>query len=71
MLELLILAKELIEIPAQRGDEDALKELFTLVRSDLQFDSNNIKNEQTKFWRRHPALVKVMFFVISALAWQG
>jgi translocation protein SEC63 len=55
-------AAEYMEIPVRRTDDEPLQKLFMLVRSELNLDLKNIKQEQAKFWKQHPALVKVSFF---------
>lgn len=59
ILELFIKAAEFIEIPVRRSDDEPLHKLFTTVRSELNLDIKNIKKEQVKFWKQHPALAKV------------
>lgn len=59
-MEVFIRAAEYMEIPVRRTDEESLQKLFVLVRSELNLDLRNIRQEQAKFWKQHPALVKVM-----------
>ncbi|XP_051138516.1 dnaJ protein ERDJ2A-like [Andrographis paniculata] len=58
VMEVFIRAAEYMEIPVRRTDEESLQKLFVLVRSELNLDLRNIKQEQAKFWKQHPALVK-------------
>ncbi|KAL3839783.1 hypothetical protein ACJIZ3_024374 [Penstemon smallii] len=58
VMEVLIRAAEYMEIPVRRTDEESLQKLFLLVRSELNLDLRNIRQEQAKFWKQHPALVK-------------
>lgn len=58
-MDVLIKAAEYMEIPIRRSDGEPLQKLFMLVRSELNLDLKNIKQEQAKFWKQHPALVKV------------
>lgn len=59
VMDVLIKAAEYMEIPVRRPDGEPLQKLFMLVRSELNLDLKNIKQEQAKFWKQHPALVKV------------
>ncbi|EYU35143.1 hypothetical protein ABFS82_10G049700 [Erythranthe guttata] len=58
VMEVFIRAAEYMEIPVRRTDEESLQKLFVLVRSELNLDLRNIRQEQAKFWKQHPALVK-------------
>ncbi|KAL6559228.1 DnaJ protein erdj2 [Orobanche hederae] len=58
VMEVFIRAAEYMEIPVRRTDEESLQKLFLLVRSELNLDSRNIRQEQAKFLKQHPALVK-------------
>jgi len=58
-MDVFIKAAEYMEIPVRRTDDEPLQKLFMLVRSELNLDLKNIKQEQAKFWKQHPALVKV------------
>ena len=59
-MDVFIKAAEYMEIPVRRSDGEPLQKLFMLVRSELNLDLKNIKQEQAKFWKQHPALVKVI-----------
>lgn len=59
-MEVFIKAAEFMEIPVRRTDEEPLQKLFLLVRSELNLDLKNIKQEQAKFWKQHPPFVKVI-----------
>ena len=59
ILDVFIKAAEFMEIPVRRSDGEPLQKLFLLVRSELNLDLKNIRQEQAKFWKQHPALVKV------------
>lgn len=59
VMDVFIKAAEYMEIPVRRTDDEPLQKLFMLVRSELNLDLKNIKQEQAKFWKQHPALVKV------------
>lgn len=58
-------AAEYMEIPVRRTDAEPLQRLFMLVRSELNLDLKNIRQEQAKFWKQHPALVKVIFLLFN------
>ncbi|KAI6699108.1 hypothetical protein NL676_019227 [Syzygium grande] len=42
-------------------------ELFLLVRSELNLDLKNIKQEQAKFWKQHPPFVKTELLIQAQL----
>lgn len=58
-MDVFIKAAEYVEMPIRRSDTEPLQKLFVAVRSELNLDMKNIKTEQAKFWKQHPALVKV------------
>ncbi|GFP97576.1 Dnaj protein erdj2a [Phtheirospermum japonicum] len=58
VMEVFIRAAEYMEIPVRRTDEESLQKLIVLVRSELNLDPRNIRQEQAKFLKQHPALVK-------------
>lgn len=66
-MEVFIRAAEYMEIPVRRTDEESLQKIFVLVRSELNLDLRNIRQEQAKFWKQHPALVKVTNNPLSLL----
>lgn len=59
VLDVFIKASEYMEIPVRRIDDEPLHKLLLLVRGELNLDSKNIKQEQAKFLKQHPQLVKV------------
>ncbi|KVH94604.1 DnaJ domain-containing protein [Cynara cardunculus var. scolymus] len=67
VMDVFIKAAEYMEIPVRRSDGEPLQRLFVLVRSELNLDLKNIKQEQTKFWKQHPALVKTELLVQAQL----
>nr|XP_043632582.1 dnaJ protein ERDJ2-like [Erigeron canadensis] len=67
VMDVFIKAAEYMEIPVRRSDGEPLQKLFILVRSELNLDLKNIKQEQTKFWKQHPALVKTELLVQAQL----
>ncbi|KAI3757676.1 hypothetical protein L6452_05219 [Arctium lappa] len=70
VMDVLIKAAEYMEIPVRRTDGEPLQKLFMLVRSELNLDLKNIKQEQAKFWKQHPALVKTELLIQSHLTRQ-
>ncbi|EOY08153.1 DnaJ / Sec63 Brl domains-containing protein [Theobroma cacao] len=58
VLDVFIKAAEFMEIPVRQSDGEPLLKLFMLVRSELNLDLKNIRQEQAKFWKQHPAFVK-------------
>ncbi|GMH28109.1 hypothetical protein Nepgr_029952 [Nepenthes gracilis] len=70
VMDVFIKAAEYMEIPVRRIDDEPLQKLFVLVRSELNLDSKNIKQEQAKFWKQHPALVKTQLLIQAHLTRQ-
>ncbi|KAK6940365.1 Sec63 domain [Dillenia turbinata] len=62
-MDVFVKAAEYVEIPVRRPDGEPLQKLFTLVRSELNLDLKNIKQEQAKFWKQHPAVVKTELLI--------
>ena len=60
VMDVFIKAAEYIEIPVRRSDEEPLQKLFVVVRSELNLNPKSLKQDQAKFWKQHPALVKVL-----------
>uniref|UniRef100_A0A2N9H4V7 J domain-containing protein n=1 Tax=Fagus sylvatica TaxID=28930 RepID=A0A2N9H4V7_FAGSY len=67
VMDVFVKAAEYMEIPVRRTDTEPLQKLFMLVRSELNLDLKNIKQEQTKFWKQHPALVKTELLILAQL----
>ncbi|KAK8562178.1 hypothetical protein V6N13_148711 [Hibiscus sabdariffa] len=67
VLDVFIKAAEFMEIPVRRSDGEPLQKLFVLVRSELNLDLKNIRQEQTKFWKQHPAFVKAELLIQAQL----
>ncbi|KAI3797614.1 hypothetical protein L1987_32874 [Smallanthus sonchifolius] len=67
VMDAFIKAAEYMEIPVRRSDGEPLQRPFVLVRSELNLDFKNIKQEQAKFWKQHPALVKTELLVQAQL----
>ena len=69
-MEIFTKAAEYMEIPVRQSDDELLQRLFLLVRSELNLDLKNIRQEQAKFWKQHPALVKVICLPFYGYIWQ-
>ncbi|CAN6463711.1 unnamed protein product [Victoria cruziana] len=67
VMEVFIKAAEYMEMPVRRSDTEPLQKLFMVVRSELGLDTKNIRQEQAKFWKRHPALVKTELLLLTQL----
>ncbi|KAE9451693.1 hypothetical protein C3L33_16405, partial [Rhododendron williamsianum] len=67
VMDVFIKAAEYMEIPVRRIDDEPLQKLFVLVRSELNLDLKNIKHEQAKFLKQHPALVKTQLLIQAQL----
>ncbi|XP_016513905.1 dnaJ protein ERDJ2 [Nicotiana tabacum] len=67
VMDVFIKASEFMDIPVRRTDEEPLQRLFVLVRSELNLDLKNIRQEQAKFWKQHPALVKTELLLQTQL----
>ncbi|KAJ8452766.1 hypothetical protein Cgig2_005102 [Carnegiea gigantea] len=67
VLDVFIKAAEYMEIPVRRIDDEPLHKLLLLVRSELNLDSKNIKQEQAKFLKQHPQLVKTQLLIQAHL----
>jgi len=71
VLEVLVKAQEYLEMPVRRQDDEPLQKLFLLVRSELNLDPKNLKQEQAKFWKGHPALIKTELLLLAQLTRQA
>eukprot|EP00850_Spirogloea_muscicola_P010516 SM000062S19902 [mRNA] locus=s62:205349:209388:- [translate_table: standard] len=71
VLDVLLKSAEFLEMPVRRGDEEPLVRLFTVVRSELNLDPKNLKQETIKFWKRHSALVKAELLMLAQLTREG
>ncbi|XP_076883002.1 dnaJ protein ERDJ2A-like [Bidens hawaiensis] len=63
LMEVYVKCMEYLEIPIYWTEAECLKKIFTLVRSELNVDLRNIKQELAKFFKHHPALVKAELLV--------
>ena len=62
-MDVFIKAAEYIEIPVRKTDDESLKKLFTSVKSELSLDPKKMKQDEAKFWKQDPAVIKVGFFL--------
>lgn len=67
VMDVFIKAAEYVDMPVRRSDDEPLQKLFMVVRSELNFDPKNLKQEQAKFWKKHPALVKTELLLLAQL----
>ncbi|KAF6157582.1 hypothetical protein GIB67_037155 [Kingdonia uniflora] len=67
VMDVFIKAAEYMEIPIRTSDEEPLQKLFMVVRSELNLDLRNIKQEQAKFWKQHPSIVKSELLILAQL----
>jgi translocation protein SEC63 len=67
VMEVFTKAAEYMEIPVRRTDDEPLQKLFMSVRSELNLDLKNMKQEQAKFWKQHPAIVKTELLIQAQL----
>ncbi|CAN8288088.1 unnamed protein product [Cochlearia groenlandica] len=67
VMEVFTKAAEYMEIPVRRTDDEPLQKLFMSVRSELNLDHKNMKQEQAKFWKQHPAIVKTELLIQAQL----
>lgn len=63
VMDILAEAEEYKSIPVRRTDEEPLQKIFATVKSELFLDNKNTKQEETKFWKQHPALVKSVLLI--------
>lgn len=68
VMDVFIKAAEYVEIPVRRSDTEPLQKLFIVVRSELNLNPKNLKQEQAKFWKQHPALVKTELLLLAQLS---
>eukprot|EP00250_Pteridium_aquilinum_P016848 c23322_g1_i1 orf=415-2463(-) len=68
VMDVFIKAAEYVEIPVRRSDDEPLQKLFMIVRNELNLNPKNLKQEQAKFWKQHPALVKTELLLLAQLS---
>ncbi|CAI7860166.1 unnamed protein product [Closterium sp. NIES-54] len=59
LIDVLTKAMEFLEMKVRGSDVEPMQRVFSLVRSELNLDPKNLKQETKKFWTRFPALIKV------------
>lgn len=67
VMDLFVKATEYRELPVRRTDEEPIQKLFVLVRSELNLDLKNIRQEQMKFFKQHPGWVKTELLIQAHL----
>lgn len=65
VMEVFIKATEYAEIPVRKTDDVSLQKLFTSIKSELNLDPKKMKQDEAKFWKQSPAIIKVDFFSFS------
>lgn len=65
VMKVFIKAAEYTEIPVRKTDDESLQNLFTSVKSELNLDPKKMKQEEAKFWKQNPAIIKVVYLNIS------
>nr|GMD56718.1 DnaJ protein ERDJ2A-like [Ipomoea batatas] len=66
-MEVFIKAAEYMEIPVRRSDDEPLQKLFSVVKGELNLDGKNAKQEQAKYWKQHPSLIKTELLIQAHL----
>lgn len=67
VMDLFVKATEYRDLPVHRIDEEPLQKLFVLVRSELNLDLKNIRQEQAKFFKQYPGYVKTELLIQAQL----
>ncbi|KAF4355158.1 hypothetical protein G4B88_018048 [Cannabis sativa] len=67
VMDVFIKAAEYMGVLICINDNEPLQKLFMLVRSELNLDLKNIKQEQANFWKQHLALVKMELLIQAHL----
>ncbi|CDP05132.1 unnamed protein product [Coffea canephora] len=67
VVDIFIEAEEYKSLPVRRTDEDPIQKLFTIVRNELSLDQKNGKQEEAKFWKQHPAVIKTALLLQAHL----
>lgn len=63
LMDIFIAAEEYKRIPVRRTDEEPLQKLFATVKGELFSENKNTKQEEAKFWKQHPSLVKAALLI--------
>ncbi|CAH2078392.1 unnamed protein product [Thlaspi arvense] len=67
VMEVFVKAAEYVEIPVRKSDDESLKNLFTSVKSELNLDPKKMKQDEAKFWKQDPAIVKTVLLIQKQL----
>lgn len=70
VLEIFLEADEYKSIPTRKTDEAPIQKLFAAVKDELSLNQKNVKQEELKFFDRHPALVKTEILIHAYLTRQ-
>ncbi|CAI7785828.1 unnamed protein product [Closterium sp. NIES-53] len=71
VIDVLTKAMEFLEMKVRGSDVEPMQRVFSLVRSELNLDPKNLKQETKKFWTRFPALIKVELLLLAQLTRQA
>ncbi|CAA7033728.1 unnamed protein product [Microthlaspi erraticum] len=67
VMEVFIKAAEYAEIPVRKTDDESMKKLYTSVKSELNLDPKKMKQDEAKFWKQEPALIKAELLIQKQL----
>ncbi|VVB12231.1 unnamed protein product [Arabis nemorensis] len=67
VMEVFIKATEYAEVPVRKADDESLKKLFTSVKSELNLDPKKMKQDEAKFWKQNPAIIKTELLIQKQL----
>uniref|UniRef100_A0A1J3JQY0 DnaJ protein ERDJ2B n=1 Tax=Noccaea caerulescens TaxID=107243 RepID=A0A1J3JQY0_NOCCA len=67
VMEVFIKAAEYAEIPVRKTDNESLKKLYTSVKNELNLDPEKMKQDEAKFWKQEPALIKAELLIQKQL----
>ncbi|CAF1922077.1 BnaC02g43860D [Brassica napus] len=67
VMDVFIKAAEYTEIPVRKTDDESLKKLFTSVKSELSLDPKKMKQDEAKFWKQDPAVIKAELLIQKQL----
>ncbi|CAH8275891.1 unnamed protein product [Arabidopsis lyrata] len=67
VMEIFIKADEYAEIPVRKTDDESLQKLYTSVKNELNLDPKKLKQEEAKFWKKNPAIIKTELLIQKQL----
>ncbi|VFQ58288.1 unnamed protein product [Cuscuta campestris] len=67
VVEVFIKAAEYMEIPVRKQDDEPLQKLFSILKGELNLEGKNSKQEQAKYWKQHPSLIKTELLIHAHL----